>query len=467
MSLDIGDSRSPLSMRGLRTSFRVLRNRNFRLLWISTSIAMMGDSFMFVAMPFLVMNLTDSRSALGGIMAVGGIPRAMFILFGGVFSDRFPPLPIIKLSRLIFCILLAGMSALILSHNVHLWMLYAFSCVMGIVGAFGMPASMAILPRLVGYDQLPAANALTGGTSQLIMAVAPAVAGVIVPYLSREPLSAILRGEWPAILPKRADLQGIGLAYGIDAFGVFLSMFALWAILMDRTDSDDVPGPHARPGVFASIGRGFAYAWEDASLRAFIIYMAVTTFVAMGPNMVAMPVLADERLGGISSYGVMMGASGVGAVLGSLLAGVFTPSNRALGSIMIAFAILRGLGTGMFAYTVATTQAAVIMGFLGLVMGYTSILFMTWIQRRVQISFLGRVMSLVMLSAMGLQPLSQAFTGWFIDVSGLTLLFLGIGIFMVVSGALAFLSKGIRQMGEPPVGGADRSLTEDQRRNTE
>jgi len=417
---------------------------------------MMGDYFMFVAMPFLVMNLTASRSAIGGIMAVGGIPRALFILFGGVFSDRFSPLPIMKMSRVVFCVLLAGMAGMILSHSVHLWMLYAFSVVMGTVGAFGMPASMAILPRLVGYDELPAANALTGSSYQLIQAIAPALVGYVVLYLSSEPLGLIFNGVWPAIadLPRTADMQGIGLAYAIDAFTVFVSMFALWAI---RMGSDgDGHGMPARPGVLSSIREGFSYVWGDTSLRAFMVYMAVTTFVAMGPQMVAMPVLAAEQLGGVSSYGAMMSASGAGAVLGSLLAGVFTASNRALGVIMMAFAILRGIGTGLFAYIGTTFQAILIMGFMGLVMGYSSILFMTWIQRRVQMSILGRVMSLVMLAVMGLQPLSQAFTGWFIDTTGLIPLFLGIGAFLIVTGGLALLSRDIRRMGLPPERGVSR-----------
>ena len=456
MSLELGNNPFPLSLKALSNKYQVLYNRNFRLLWFSSLIAMMGDFFMFVAMPFLVMNLTENRAAIGGIMAVGGIPRALFMLFGGFLSDRFSPLPIMKLSRLIFCILLAGMAVLIMGGNVRLWMLYAFSGIMGIIGAFGMPASMAILPRLVGYDDLPPANALTGSSSQLIGAIAPAFVGIAVLYLSSEPLSAVFKGMWPAIadLPKRADMQGIGLAYGIDAIAVFLSMFALWAIRMENGDGNG-HGMPGHPGVLDSIKEGFTYVWADASLRAFIVYMAVTTFVAMGPQMVAMPVLADERLGGMRSYGAMMSASGAGAVLGSLFAGVFTPRNRSLGIIMMVFAVLRGLGTAAFAYIVTTTQAILIMGVMGLVMGYTSILFMTWIQRRVQMSLLGRVMSLVMLSVMGLQPLSQAFTGWFLDTAGLTPLFLGIGAFLSITASLALFSKDIRRMGLP----SERELT--------
>lgn len=449
MSFDMGGSPLPTRLSSLRSKVTVLRNRNFRLLWISSLIAMMGDFFVFVAMPFLVMNLTEDRAAIGGILAVGGIPRAIFMLFGGVFSDRFSPLPIIKLSRVTFCVMLIGMATMILNENVDLWMLYAFSALMGIIGAFGMPAQMAILPRLVGFDELAPANALTAGTSQLIGAVAPAAVAILVLYLSTGPLGEILSGIWPAMadLPKRADMQGIGLAYAIDATTVFLSMFALWAIRIEK-DNEAAKMP-AYSGAIASIKEGFQYVWEDKSLRAYIIYMALTTFVAMGPQMVGMPVLADDRLDGMRSYGAMMSASAAGAFFGSLIAGVLSPSNRVLGSMMMIFAMFRGLGTWLFAYISTTTEAIVIMAVMGLLMGYISILFMTWIQRRIQLDFMGRVMSLVMLSVMGLQPLSQAFSGWFIDAVGLTPLFVGIGIFTSVSAALALLSRDIRRMGEP------------------
>ncbi|HJN50220.1 MAG: MFS transporter [Pseudomonadales bacterium] len=446
---DAEDKAGSSSLTILRKKFELLSNRNFRLLWISSLIAMLGDYFMFVAMPFLVMNLTEDRAAIGGIMAVGGIPRAIFILFGGVFSDRFSPLLMMKCSRLLFGVMMIGMSVLIMDESITIWMLYIFSAVMGTIGAFGMPAQMAILPRLVGREDLAPANALTGGTSQLISAIAPAIAGVAVLYLSTGPMNSILNGVWPGVadLPARADLHGIGLAYAIDSATIFASMYALWAI---RLEDENETGSPAQAGILASIREGFGYVWADSSLRAFIIYMAVTMFVSMGPQSVGMPVLADDRLEGMRAFGAMMSASGVGAVLGSLVAGVVSPSTRALGTMMMLFAVIRGLATALIAFIDSSVQGMLLMGIMGLLMGYSSIIFMTWIQSRVEMEYLGRVMSLVMLSVMGLQPLSLAFSGWFIDVIGLTELFVGVGVFMSVAAALALLSRDIRRMGESP-----------------
>jgi hypothetical protein len=116
---------------------------------------------------------------------------------------------------------------------------------------------------------------------------------------------------------------------------------------------------------------------------------------------------------------------------------------------MMLLAVVRGICTFLISRVETTTQGVMIMAILGILMGYSSILFMTWIQKRVQMAFLGRVMSLVMLSVMGLQPLSQGFSGWYIDVAGLTSLFVGIGVFMTVTPLLALCSRDIRRMGEP------------------
>src|SRR5258708_16160356 len=91
--------------------------RNFRLLWIGEGISLLGDQFYMIALPWLVLQLTGSALALGTVMALAGIPRALFMLVGGAFVDRFPPpsvLIFLKFSRLGPVALL---SPLFLSHQ--------------------------------------------------------------------------------------------------------------------------------------------------------------------------------------------------------------------------------------------------------------------------------------------------------------------------------------------------------------
>jgi hypothetical protein len=177
--------------------------------------------------------------------------------------------------------------------------------------------------------------------------------------------------------------------------------------------------------------------------------MTITTFVSMGPQMVGMPVLADDNLNGMRSYGALMSAQGLGAVFGSLLAVVATPAASLLGPVVMSLAIVRGFGNLLIAAITSDQQGILLMTAMGILTGYSSIVFMTWVQKRVSLEYIGRVMSLVMLAVMGLQPLSQGFSGWFIDFAGVTTLFISIGFFMIITPFFALLSADIRNMGEP------------------
>jgi MFS family permease len=240
-------------------------------------------------------------------------------------------------------------------------------------------------------------------------------------------------------------MQGIGLAYAIDALLIIVSMIPLWLIKLETEPKQ----PNQTDSIMTSIQDGFSYVWQDASLRAFIIYMTITTFVSMGPQMVGMPVLADDNLNGMRSFGVLMSAQGLGAVFGSLLAAFATPAASLLGPVVMTLAIVRGFGTLLIAAITSDQQGILLMTTMGILTGYSSIVFMTWVQKRVSLEYIGRVMSLVMLAVMGLQPLSQGFSGWFIDFAGVTTLFISIGFFMIITPFFALLSADIRNMGEP------------------
>ena len=69
----------------------VLRSRNFRLLWIGEGISLLGDQFYLIALPWLVLSLTGNPLAVGTVLAMAGIPRALFMLVVGALTDRFTP----------------------------------------------------------------------------------------------------------------------------------------------------------------------------------------------------------------------------------------------------------------------------------------------------------------------------------------------------------------------------------------
>src|SRR5258705_2655581 len=154
--------------------------RDFRLLWAGEAISALGDQFALIALPWLALVLTGSPLALGGVMAVMAIPRALLMLIGGVSVDRFSPRRVMLGSNAVRLLATAALGGLVLAGAAELWMLYAFALVFGVADAFFFPAQTSMVPELVEQDQLQRANGITQGTTQATVLVGPALAGIVI-----------------------------------------------------------------------------------------------------------------------------------------------------------------------------------------------------------------------------------------------------------------------------------------------
>jgi hypothetical protein len=134
-----------------------------------------------------------------------------------------------------------------------------------------------------------------------------------------------------------------------------------------------------------------------------------------------------------------------------VVAGFFArPSEAFYGPMMMMIAALRGLTMLSLGFITELSSVLVLFGCFGLLMGYTSVFFMTWMQTRVNISLLGRMMSVMMFAMMGVAPISAAFWGWGIDAMGLDSLYYISGAFMIIVAIGGMMSPSIRLMGYSP-----------------
>lgn len=426
----------------LREKVEVLGQRNFILYWVSGIISFVGDNFAMIAMPLLITSLTDDATTLGLIMAVGGIPRIVLMLFGGAISDKLSPIRVMFWSRMAFAVCFAVFSWFLWTGNIGIPHIYAFSLVTSTIGSFLFPAQMALLPALVEQRDLPPANALNGGTQQILQAFAPAMVGFTIALLSGVDLMAEVRVD----VTFEQEIRAYSWAFMVNVGTFVLAGFLL--LWMRPLQNERAEG-----GVVANIMAGLLYIWRDPALRAFMIYIAVSQLFSMGAQMVGTPLMAAGRFQewGMSKFEVLgwFGtASGIGAAIGSLAAGfLIMPSQRQYGPVMISLALFRGaalIGVGFFSNFYGIL---IMFGIFSVFMGYTMVLFMVWMQMRVEVSMLGRAMSVVMLASMGMAPLSLGFAGWAIDAYSIELLFMGSGAFMVLTGAVALGVPSMRLLG--------------------
>jgi len=393
---------------------RVLSLRDFRLLFGGASTSMLGDQFAIIATPWLVLQLTHDPLVLGIVLALGGIPRAVFMLLGGAVTDRFSPRRIMIGSDVLRLGFTALMALAVLSGNVHLWMLFVFSLGFGLVAGFAIPATNSIVPMLVTDRDLQAGNSIILGSNQLVGFIGPTVAGLLIAGFSK-------------------SLLGVGLAYAIDALSFAVSAGALLLMRGGGGLPAASGAPHAKESIWASILVGMKYLWDDKALRLMFLVVTLVNFLFIGPVLVGIPVLANRYLpGGAVAFGLLISALAGGNLAGYLLAGQLPrPNGKAMKYFLLGSLAAFGLVIGSLGFIRSTSVDFVIMILLGLGNGYLIIIVLTWIQSRTPKEILGRTMSMLMLSTTGLSPISQAISGAAIKGS--------IVVLFAAAGALIFL----------------------------
>ena len=177
---------------------KVFSLRDFRLLFSGATTSLLGDQFAFIATPWLVLKLTGDPLALGIVLALEGIPRAIFILLGGVITDRLSPRLIMLIADGIRFVLTALMALVIFTGSVQMWMLYVFGLGFGLVAGFAIPAENSIVPMLVEKQDLQAGNSVMMGIGQAVGFAAAISAQVVVPSLPQvrfRQLNSVSHGE--------------------------------------------------------------------------------------------------------------------------------------------------------------------------------------------------------------------------------------------------------------------------------
>ena len=409
-----------------------LRRRDFRLMWAGQAVSSLGDQFALVALPWLALVLTGSALALGGVLAVMAVPRAALMLVGGVYVDRLSPRRVMLLSNAVRLVAVTALALIVLAGDVSLPMVYVFALVFGVADAFFFPAQQAIIPALVEPDEIPAANAIAQGTTQLTVFAGPAVAGLVVAALGST-------GSHPA-------LTGIGIALLVDALSFVVSILTLVLIRAGAT----AQGGHEP--VMKALKAGLIFVWRWPSLRFVVLFAMGINFLVVGPLYVGLPMIAYSRLPeGAAAYGTLMSALGAGSLLGMVaVATLPRPRPELFGSFVVGLMAVMGIGVAAMALVSATLVACLVAGLVGFGMGYADLAFISWAQQRIPPALMGRVFSLILLGSVALIPVSQVLAGALVQLS-LSGLLLGAGILTTLVTLGAAVTPDVRAIGFEPV----------------
>lgn len=395
---------------------------------------MIGDQFTLIALPWLVLKMTGDTLVLGIVLALTGVPRAVFILIGGAMVDRYSPKRVFMLTKQINMALLGLLALLVLSGALSLWMVYVLSLAIGLAAAFSVPSGSAMLPNVVAPANLQAANGLLLGVRQASMFIGPLLAGALI-ALSGDTRSG-----------SDSSTTGLGCAFLFDAFSFAISAWTLHKtmLLNERIDK-----PKAGGNMLGEVAEGLRHCWNDFGLRTCFLYWAAIMLLIGGPIQVAMPVLAKHLGDSAAGFGVLVGANAAGSLVGMVISGIWPALRSAkLGVTILAVDSAIGLLLFPMANISAIWQGFLIMLAIGTLAGFLHVRVYTWMQQRVPRAMLGRAMSIFMFIFLGLAPVSAAITGWLMRTITTTQIFMGSGASLIVVVLIALVLTPMRQIAD-------------------
>ena len=407
----------------MKSIIRSLRHRNFRLYFIGQSISVTGTWMQSVAMGWLVYRLTDSKILLGVVGFTAQILTFVVAPLAGVLADRWDRRRALIVAQTLAMAQALAMAAITLTGTVEVWHIIALSFFTGLVRGFEVPTRQSfIIQMLDDRSDLPNAIALNSFMVNAARLVGPLMAGGIIAMV----------GEGTCFLVN-------GVSYG--------------AVIAALVAMRIAPRPRLRPtgGVMAGLVEGFAYARRTPVIRAAIIVLAVTSLVGV-PYTTLMPVFARDILkGGPHTLGYLMGATGVGALVGAALLAARKERMRLGRMILLAAA---AFGAGLIAFALAahfrptlwlSLPILVWVGCAMMVQMYSS---NTLLQTVGDEDKRGRVMSFYTMAFMGVIPFGAVLAGWMAEHLGAPAT-LVIGGSACLVGALVFGTR-LPRLADPP-----------------
>jgi len=380
----VADERTQLEQReqsNWRLVLRALRHRNYRLFYGGQGISLIGTWMTRVATGWLVYRLTHSALLLGLVSFAGQIPILILGAVAGVWVDRLNRHRVLVVTQILSMMQSFALAALALSGIIRVIDVILLNLFQGTINAFDMPARQAFVVEMVETrEDLPNAIALNSSLVNAARLVGPSVAGLLIAAV------------------------GEGYCFLLDGFSYIAVIASLFAMSL-------VPWtPRAHASVRSELREGWNYVLGFRPIWAILLLLSVVSLVGM-PYTALMPIFAGGILhGGAHTFGFLMGASGVGALIGAVS---LAARRSVLGLGRLVALMAAGFGASLIAFA-ASRQLWLSL----LVLVVTGFSFMqqmassnTILQTIVEDQKRGRVMSFYSMAFQGVAPFGSLIAG--------------------------------------------------------
>lgn len=375
--------------------FSALQIPAFRTYFIATVISNTGSWMQIVGQGWLVLQLTDSPFYLGLVGLVRAVPTILLSMIGGVLADRFDRQRILLITQSVIMVASFALAGLTLAGHITVWQILLITFISAIFFAVDNPTRQALVPDLVGRERITSAVGLNAAAWNAAAVIGPSIAGVLIALIS------------------------IGGAFLINAASFIPVLIAIF--LMPPLEKRAKQGR----SMINQLLDGMRYIRANRTVWGILLLIAIPSVFAR-PYLQMMPVFARDVLGlGARGYGVLMAASGFGALGGALIT---TSIGGMARKGMLLVAVTAGLGLSLVAFSWSHWLVPSLA--LVVIVGATATLMMSiansLLQGVVQPDVRGRVMSVYTLIAGGLMPLGSMLLGGVGSAIGVPLI-VGIG----------------------------------------
>jgi MFS family permease len=391
-----------------------LRSRNFRLLLACDVISMTGSAVAVVAIPFAVLAIGGSASDVGFVATALSLSLVAFLLLGGVLADRLPRHKVMLAANMLQAVAQAASAALVLIGTAQVWELIVLTAARGVGMGFYSPAAAGLLPQTVPADQRAQASAMDRiGRSGAVIG-GSALGGVLV------------------------GAAGPGWGLAVDAV-----TFALAGALRTGMRFPALP-----PAPAAGLLHDMRAGWRDFISRRWlwviVLEFACVVAVSTATTGVLGPLVANAHYDGARSWGAILAAYAIGAVLGGMVMLRFRPRR------MLVAASLGVPAFSMFLFALAVPLAVPWVAAAALLAGgcleVFSVNWATTMMQEIPPGMLSRLAAYDLLGSFALAPVGTAVAGPVAGAFGISAVLTAGGILIVLLAVAVLCVPEVRHL---------------------
>jgi predicted MFS family arabinose efflux permease len=391
--------------------FRAFRYRDFRLMWLGACVSTIGTFVQQFAQSWLVYYLTKDPFYLGLDLFLGQLPIIMFSLFGGVFADRLDRRKMLLTSQYIQMACAFLLAFLFFTHVVQVWHILALSFVVGLGQSFGGPAYSALLPALVGPEDLANAIAMNSIQFNLARILGPTIGGLTY---------TLLGPTWCFTVN------------GVSYIAVIISLFMIHIKY--------VPAKSREP-VLTSMAEGIRFIRRRDGMSALVVLAFCTTLFGFSLTGF-LPVFVQNIFHkGPETYTLLLVFSGAGSICGALIVAAMEKfkGQQRLTVLILAFL---GFATAAFALSRWLPLSCLLIFLTGVAVMASASLMLSLVQLITTDAMRGRVMSVYNLAFRAGIPLGSLILGKLIPIFGVSWALGGAGLMLVAVCLYFLVAKG-------------------------